>query len=216
MKLPVIALTPERATICAALTGHHELPPAADGTVSCACDTVLGSAGDVATFSVDGLMTVHRTELVVEAFTQLAARPAPVAVEVTVVASNEHASGDPLLLAGRPAPVLLGAVSAPVFPLTTEQAHAIFDVLVREVGESRQWRSSFVSAQTARPVARSVVLGELGHTGWFVREVVNDRERWRVTCSSSRMTAVRAGVVARANLALDELAGEWLQRGSAA
>jgi len=62
-----IAYSAEGSTIRAALTGHHEQPPAADGTVSCRCGALLGTATEAATFGIEGLTNTHRTELVAEA-----------------------------------------------------------------------------------------------------------------------------------------------------
>ncbi|MBI9114327.1 hypothetical protein [Sanguibacter suaedae] len=62
-----IAYSAEGSTIRAALTGHHEQSPAADGTVSCRCGALLGTSTEAATFGIEGLTNTHRTELVAEA-----------------------------------------------------------------------------------------------------------------------------------------------------
>ncbi len=91
-------------------------------------------------------------------------------------------------------------------PLTTDQANAVYDVLVEHVGavaDGNWWRENFVYVQTAEVVSEYRFQGALGFGGKFRRSGWGDR--WRVDCYEEDLTNERRQMIDRANEALAEL-----------
>lgn len=85
-------------------------------------------------------------------------------------------------------------------PLTTEQAQAIWDVLVEHAGASENRRDDFVTAQQREVVREWRFQGSLGSGGKFRRNGWGDR--WYVDCYEEDATPERRSVIDAVNAAI--------------
>lgn len=92
-------------------------------------------------------------------------------------------------------------------PLTTAQAHAVYDVLVQHAGADGtetegvySSRTDFIFAQTDGYVAEYRFMGALGGGGKFRRSSWDDR--WYVDCYREDLTPARQAAIDATNKAL--------------
>lgn len=98
-------------------------------------------------------------------------------------------------------------------PLTSEQANAIYDVLVAECGAHEGGRSHFVYGETVEFVPEWRFIGSLGFGGKFWRAFgrgfngVRSEwvERWYVNCYPEDETPERKAAIDRTNVLLENL-----------
>ncbi len=102
-------------------------------------------------------------------------------------------------------------------PLTTADAHAIWDVLVAHAGANGDnWeRDSFVQHQTTTFEREWRFQGVLGFGGKFRRQRTwigpELRERWYVDCYPEDLNDVRTAAIEATNTALAELQKERIR-----
>jgi hypothetical protein len=96
-------------------------------------------------------------------------------------------------------------------PMSTEQANAVYDILVKHCGASghSDEKADFAFLETSRVVHEYRFQGALGFGGKFWRTTGVHREdpdlRWSVSCYPEDLTPERQEMIDAANTALDEL-----------
>lgn len=86
-------------------------------------------------------------------------------------------------------------------PLTTEQANAVWDVLIQHAGADEHGRDDFVRTQTAGPCDEYRFMGWLGFGGKFWKH----SDRWTVTAYPEDWTPGRDAIIAHTDAALAAL-----------